>query len=397
MMKLGFWGSLVVVATLGAQTAPASAQTDVNCAKGQTITAALASGATDIIVIGTCKESPSITRSGVTLEGNPAVSTGGAVVGDIFIGGAQNVTIKKLTVSGAAYGIEVGFGSAAFITNTTVQNTTQEAISIYQGGSALLDHVTVQTNFAGVTVYTKSEVKIVDQSLIQNNKGVGIDVELGSSANIQNSTIKNNLDSFGPSTPGGGGINLFDGGHAFILNNVISGNTLSGVLVLAGSSALLKGNTITAIRSTDSAVDIERGASTEIRGGNTISNTASGGFALFVGYGATMVQQFGHDLIRGKVDISTGAVAAFFDVDTRGAVTIEERSTVDLSNTSANAQNISITGNTTLSEGSALHFDKPPNAHLINIAGNVTCSDTESRVARLANVNVAGTVKCQPY
>jgi hypothetical protein len=393
-MKVRFVGLIFLVATLVVHLAPADAQTSVNCAKGQTITAALASGATDIVVIGTCTESPSVTRSNVTIEGNPAVSTGGAVVGDIFIGGAQNVTIKKLTVTGANYGIEVGFGSAATISNTTVQKAKLEGISVYSGGSARLDHVTVQNNALGIDAFNKGEVRVLDGSLVQNNTGIGILISLGSAGYITDSTIKNNQDN-GP----GGGITVSTGSAANLDHNVISGNHLFGVLVVIGSSAVLTRNTITATSSTDVAVDVERNSTGQFSGGNTFRNTIVGGQALVINYSSSIVQQFGHDIILGYFNVYDGSTADFNDDEIRSAKTfIGERSIVNFFNFSANPLNVALTGNTSISQGATLQFLKLSNSNKVNVAGNITCFDVESKLAGTQFANISGnTTTCSQF
>jgi hypothetical protein len=389
-MKLLFPVLFLLVVTSATPVATANAQT-VHCGSpGQTIKAALASGATKIGVSGTCTESLSITHDNVTLQGN--LKSGAVVVGDIVIRGARNVTINNLTVTGAEYGIEVIFGSTATISNTTVKGTTRKAIAV-QAGIATLDHVTVQDNALGIDAAGGSHIEVINHSLIQNNSGIGINIQSGASGVIRDSTIKNN--KVGTPHPAGGGITFFDAGGE-ITNNVISGNAVSEVLLL-GSTVALVGNAITASRSTDSALEVDGRSLANMSGGNTISNTASGGFALLVGQNSTLVQlqRLGHDIIKGKVDIFTAASAIFSDLEIRGTVLIEERSLVDIYNNSANPLMVAIAGDTTLSRGSSLHLLL--GAHVIRIIGNIMCADSESKFVRGGAKVEGDTSTCRSY
>lgn len=102
----------------------------IDCAAGQTISAALAAGSTNIVVLGTCDEAVEITTSNVTIEGHAdggaIIQTGSqnpcifALAPTVLIQGAQNVLIKNLSITGLRHGLATNFSGSATIENSDV-------------------------------------------------------------------------------------------------------------------------------------------------------------------------------------------------------------------------------------------------------------------------------------
>jgi hypothetical protein len=235
MRRLQHGGALLLAAfvstlatALVADSPGAEARTftvNVDCARGDTITSALALHEQNplvIVVLGACNETITIARDDVTLQGHPA---GGAVSGPdtsqntISIDGARRVVIEHLTVSGGRNGV-AGIRGAAF----TLRN------SIIQSSS-----------LNGVAVRNNSQA-VIDGNVIEGHVRDGIQVAT-SSATIINNAIRDNRRY---------GVLVFDSGSALIglsdveipAGNVIEGNDFDGIEVVHASSATLYANTI---------------------------------------------------------------------------------------------------------------------------------------------------------
>jgi hypothetical protein len=108
----------------------------VDCAKGQTISAALDKGDSRkpmvLIVQGTCNENVAITRDDVTLQGDAtksALINGPSGLPTITVR-ASRVTLDRLAVRGGTQGITLMGGSNVDITNSNIQYAASQGIGI---------------------------------------------------------------------------------------------------------------------------------------------------------------------------------------------------------------------------------------------------------------------------
>src|SRR6516165_8357238 len=107
---------LLALAIAGtAATTGAAAQTvNVECAKGQTITAALAAnspakGPLALLVRGTCTEDVFVDRfSATTIEGNPSATIRPEHAADVTVVAASPLTLANVEIAGGSIGIFVG-------------------------------------------------------------------------------------------------------------------------------------------------------------------------------------------------------------------------------------------------------------------------------------------------
>jgi hypothetical protein len=268
----------------------ASAQTityTVDCAKGQTITAAIARADSRsplvVIVRGTCNEHVSISRDDVTLRGQPG--TGATVNGpksdtDTILILKDTVNIEDLTVTGGYNGIRLQGPSYAGVTNLLVRNTANNGIIVragdiaivnstveYAGGSGLVlgrgasarivnSHFRY-SHFNGIYAQNNSTI-VVNGGTVSDNEGQGISVDYGSDATISNVEIFNNAIGISVSTSHasvGGGNNIHHNrAHGVIASagavlgvngTKVKYNGEIGVFGYLGATVVMGGNEIT--------------------------------------------------------------------------------------------------------------------------------------------------------
>jgi parallel beta-helix repeat protein len=357
-------GFALVLAAASAPTAAEAMATTVDCSVA-TIAGALDAGFDEITVRGICTEDVEVRRDDITIQGNP-IDGFDTIVGQVFITGAQRVTIQDLAISNSqAHGIAVVEGAAVTVARVTVDNVAGAGIIAAGGGNLHTDRVTIK-NSGG---------------------GTGIVVDRGSQALIENSTILDNQE----------GIELLRGSVAELSGNTIKDNA-EGVGLDVSSTAWLNNNTISTTASPDSAaLDLVRGSTVRLNGGNTLT---SNGFAIAATNGSTLIQhQHGHDKVTGRVQVTALSNAEFRNVDITGPVEVSDHSLLRMRDTSGIPGNVSVKGTMSVSQDSGLNFLKLAGDQRVKVSGNITCDDTESSIsAPSTNVTITGTTKgCTGY
>jgi hypothetical protein len=180
----------VLIASLVLAIKSPEAATAVNCDHNGTITQALEKGK-DLVIKGTCNESPTITTDDVTLRPHPS---GGEIFGAIKIDGAQRVTIEGLIVSGSPkVGIRVTNGATATIRENDVSGH-EVGIAIADGAFARIERNTVYDNGeTGVSIARASAIG--DGNMIMNNGIWGLEVNQHSSYRSKSDTITQDLQN----------------------------------------------------------------------------------------------------------------------------------------------------------------------------------------------------------
>jgi hypothetical protein len=239
---------------------------NVDCTTGGSVAQALAAGANQINIRGTCTESVNVDRDGVTLQGEAGATIRGPDVDVNTINVRGNrVTIDGLTVTGGRNGI-TGLGAANLtVRNCNAQSTGRTGISYVNGSSGTVDGCIVQSNA---------------------RDGIAVD---GAQATIVNSTVTNNSRN---------GVLLANGATGRIgltdrltgAGNIITQNGATGVTVAQGSTGTIAMNSITDNGTNPtfprSGVSVSQSAAS-ITGGNTISRNAGQG--VFAGTGSSVV------------------------------------------------------------------------------------------------------------
>ncbi len=343
-MRKHIIGGLALV--LGAVVMPMTAHAvTVNCTAGKKIADALAQGATDIRVVGTCNENVEIRRDDVSIEG---VNNSATVIGSLFINGVNRITIKKLIVQGAATPADAG-------------------ILIDHGGTAVLDNVTVHGMITGVVANGSSFVEIRSGSRFENNVADGVTIQLGSSAVVKDSFFINNSTA----NDGDAGISSFRGGSIELVNNIIEqdGTATFAVFVAENSYAALTNNTVTHTGSDGGqGLFVARGSSVRLRGGNTITATSTFA-AMVLRNSSTVFQGFGHDTINGFISLRQLTSVEVRNAEVNGDVDITDHSAMWL-----NSGNATVNGSVFINRTSDLSFQGPA-----SVTGDVLCSDVLSR------------------
>lgn len=264
-------------------------------------------------------------------------------------GGDQTVAVN---CPGDAIGSALAQAKPGGVLTLTITGTCTENVAItrndvmLQGSGQVVGQITVdgaqRVAINGLTltgpgsgIEARSNAAItVSNATIENNEIFGIDVRHGAFAVIDGNTIRFN---------GQCEVLVRDSGHARILNNIIEANQS-------------KPSSCTAL------VGIYRNSMVRMVGGNTITNTASSGFALEVEFGSTFRQDGPHDTITGNVLVLTMANADFRDMSFTGNVQVVENATF-------RTRNSTITGNITIGSRSLAVFNATPTT----VDGIVTC------------------------
>jgi len=291
--------TLLAVGMLGSASAQILTLT-VDCAKGGTISHALAQGDSRkplvVVVRGTCNEYVAISRDDVTLRGDPGV--GGAANGPgsaapaILIEG-DGAYIEGLTVTGGANGVLVEGPVLASMTNVVVRNPASgNAVVVRGGGDLSITGCTLMQANRGLQIMRGGAVRVLGNTEIRENAGSGIYVDLNSIVNMTGgSKILAN---------GGHGIDLENGSEGTISNSEIAENS-TGILVSASRANIFAKNLI---RNNREHGVLAQAAATVTVSNNTITHNNQNG--VFGYLGSTLVLQ-GNDIAYNETGVACRA------------------------------------------------------------------------------------------
>jgi len=220
-----------------------AAKVSVNCDKHDSIRKALhlvalgdSKGPSTITVSGACEENivirgmdrlTLIARNGASITDR---SGGSSVVVDIE--DSQKVTLQGFTINGGDRGVVCNTASICYLTGNTIQGPGHFGVNVLGGARAFLQSNVIQ-NWGRGAFITGAQV-FSSNDVFQANGGSAIAALTGAYFESLNSTFDNNGD----------GIEV--GGSRVSLNGgTISGNSHTGVRMLADGSAVFQGPTIT--------------------------------------------------------------------------------------------------------------------------------------------------------
>lgn len=347
-------GLAVVAATLTAETAVGqlpSRTTSVNCNTGQKINTALRrqlpGGGLVVNITGVCTENVVITTDGVVLRAaapGAGITAADATRDVVFIDGGRRIELEGLVISGGTRGVNAfrgasvevdtctvqgssitgitsGYGATIFMDNSTVQTSGGDGVLAATHGTVVVTnstvsnngrdgflasrnaHIRVGQNFGstafgpvtvrdnarnGITIVDASTV-LVNQTTVRNNLSTGIFVGRGSQGEIGGTVIAG-VPGANTLTLNNRGISV-EGGHATILGNSITANTLQGITFFNGANGRIGirpddsayvANTISA--NGGSGIEVSDGSAAVI-GGNTISGNGTSGTGNRFGLG----------------------------------------------------------------------------------------------------------------
>jgi len=376
--------ALALVAFQSGARAEPTKTVAVDCSAGETIAKALTLGDERkpllVQISGTCSEHLLIDRNDVTLAaGIPSATVSGPDPAiDVIKVNASRVTIDGITVTGGRNGITGNSAPGLIVRNATVQGTGRNGITYAHGASGVVDGCTVVNNARdGVAVDSASATVI--NSEVSHSGRMGIGVFNGGSARI--------------------GIDNFNVGAG----NVISANTVNGVHIVFGSTALIAMNQITGNGTgnpTGSGINLTS-ASADIVGGNMVSGNAGTGINLRSSSAVIGDQNFGLTTVNTVTGngnpASQGGISGFLgsSMSIRDAVIsgnavagliLTTRSTVQIASTTIQNNLATLPGNgdgIRIVLGSAL-FAQAPNGTVTGNAGfGLLCTDAESSVINI--------------
>lgn len=323
----------------------------VNCDEGDSLQKAIDSGAgsaaeKEIYVTGYCEENVRIVRDKVTLigDGNTVIN------GRILVRGSDNLTIENMKITGQrggisasvsrifmenvdiednnGYGIALRHGGAIFMTGGSIKNNLGDIGLLVENGHGQLTDVEVSNNAVdGIVVNVNGNLTMSGGSVQSHGMGNGIIAKLGSTLELVDVTVKENLYA-GVSiltgsaaeiqggfveTNEGIGIDVADNSSLAAYGVEIKDNGSTGVRVYRNSNVNIVGSMINdnarviptrsgVFVSTSSSADID---STEISGNWTGVGISRQSFVLL--RGATVVTYNSRDGMRLSYD--SGAIA----------------------------------------------------------------------------------------
>ena len=241
----------------------------VNCDDGDSLQKAIDAGAgsaapIDIYVTGTCVENLLIGRDSVSILGNANT----VIDGQVTVRGADNLTIRDLTITGAGNGINASV-ARIFMTNVHLVGNEDYGLALRHGGAIFMR----------------------DGSIAHNQGDIGLLIENGFGSLRNMEVFENAVDGIvvnenGSLTMIGGGVN-FHGNGTGIMVNLSSALELEGVHVgfnqFAGVSLTM--SSVAAIN--DSALNangefglvLSENSSATVSGGGLAANGRHGAWA----------------------------------------------------------------------------------------------------------------------
>jgi len=238
-----------VLATLAALSAigmlpNASAQSNnftVDCNRGQKIATALEQGdfrkPLVINVRGTCSEFVTITRSNVTLRGNPTAEiVAPNQQGDLLTVSADRVTLENLTLTGGLTGLSQDHAPTFVARNVIVQDTSAVGVRVRFGDARLIGCTVQRSGGVGIDVLRGASVVLSGGSQVLDSAGAGVNATRNGLVSLNNSTVMRN---------GAQGIVLSQGSQGSITNgSTIAENAGNGIDVLMSQANVTGNNTI---------------------------------------------------------------------------------------------------------------------------------------------------------
>ena len=252
----------------------------VHCDDGDSLQNAIDAGAgsaaiVEIDVTGVCTEDLLITRDRVTINGD-----GNTVIdGQVRVRGAHNLTIRDLTITGPGnginasaarifmvgvhvdgndgYGIALRHGGAIFLRNGSIANNLGDIGLLIENGHGQLTDVEVSNNAVdGIVVNVNGNLTMNGGSVQSQGLGNGIIAKLGSTLELVDVTVKENLFA---------GVSVLTGSAAEIHGGFVETNEGIGIDVADNSSLAAYGVEIKDNGST--GVRVYRNSNVNIVGG----------------------------------------------------------------------------------------------------------------------------------
>jgi len=190
-----------------------------------------------LLVSGTCNENLALGQevARITLDGQGRASINGDSSANAVTVTGSGITIRGFVITGGApQAVSVTDGGSAVIDGNTIQYAARNGIAVFRNSSADIINNTIQYNpLSGIAIQSNSSARIgwvgppnnrvSAPNTIQNNGAQGVQVYRESSAQIFSNTIQNN---------GSHGVFVDRNSQAEIAACTITGNGGDGILGL---------------------------------------------------------------------------------------------------------------------------------------------------------------------
>ena len=233
-----------------------------------------------------------VTVNNLTITGGGSVEDGGG----LLINGGASVTltdsqISNNTASRNGGGIHLDGNSTLNLQNSKVSDNRAERISIVRGGgiyagdgntielqSSEISNNTVRStggsgSFAAGISANQNNTVIINNSSVSYNNGTGIDISSGSSLDLIDSSVENNVLGGDGGRDGAGGLDLTGAGTVNIIRSRIFGNKAlsnTGGLAVSGKTTMI----VDSVISNNSSTGRSSGGGFHFSYGSfTVSNT----------------------------------------------------------------------------------------------------------------------------
>lgn len=263
--------SALALLPLSGPAAPKAFTVSVDCSKNQTITSAIEKGDYGkpllIRIRGTCKESVSIARDNVTLEGEPGI---GATIeapdnsSDVVNISGNGVTLVNLTLVGGNNGIR-NRRARVTVDNCVIQDSAGDGVRSMFGDHLTLGDSTIQRAAGNGVSIGRNGAGVISNSQILESIGSGIYAVRGASISARGNTIRGNHAN---------GIFLDGASYGDFGANEIIENQQHGMLIQGGSTAYIDDSTIA--NNQWDGVHAYLGSTLNLFGNQVIQNQASG-------------------------------------------------------------------------------------------------------------------------
>ena len=371
----------VLITNLGGS--PAWALVDCNV-PGQSISAAIEAGETEIEFIGACREYIDLQTDGISISGASGDRTRDVVEQGLYLRGAQNAYFRSFTIlggSGTSDGAVANYSDMVLDGLSADGNSKIEiegslilgdGVAASEGGYIYIQSTPIAGPNDGITVADGGQIYITSSDVTNLKYGVQV---------TRNSSFTMLAGRLGPA--------LEDDGQ----------RGCNPLCISNASSALIDGTVIEGSNNDPTiggAVTVSRNSLLEVIGGATISNSGSQP-AIGVYEASTLRQdrtngpsgsQTGNLVVSGKsyADIRAGSLQGNIEVR------LDSLLRLGAAGVGSAPDQIEITGDTTLAQDSHLVVEDP----LVTINGDITCADRRSRLAG----SFAGTgsvIRCRDF
>jgi len=338
-------------------------------------------------VTGPCNGNFTITQNNITIHGSGGTQT---INGSIGVE-ASNIGLDTLLINGNGVdGVFISGPASAFITSSTIENSA-DGVTVLGPARVRINSTTVQNNGGvGMHAFNGAFIQSFGSNVVTGNGGVGVLAEQGSNALLS-----------GDSVTGNGGVAVLaeQGSTIRLVGTSVAGPSNNHtILVSQGSSAFIRGSTITAdppfsVNNALAVITAEQSSTVTLAGGNIITNVAAGGAAVLLRGGSTLLENNGTpygfaaaaNIINGGGRVNTqsvidlGAAPGAVDFTWNGNISVGQ-----FSSFKADGGNVFIFGTLTLDQAANAYFNFTKGS--TNDIGLVRCNSTTDHVANPADV-----------